>query len=183
MPSYQETYAQHADRYDELVRHEDRRGELGALLDRVFLARPARVVELGCGTGRVTRLLAARAAHVRAYDGSAHMIARAKEVCALPNVTFDVADNAALPEPSGAADAVIAGWTIGHVTGFFPDSCQDHARRAVAEMLRTARDGATLLVFETMGTCTDGPGPPNERLRDLYAMLEGEYRFSREVLD
>ncbi len=182
MPSYEETYARHADRYEELVRHEDRGHALEALLDRVLLPRPARVIELGCGTGRITRLLAARADRVRAYDGSAHMIDAARSVSLRPNVEYGVADNASLPEPDGAADAMVAGWSIGHVTGFYPDAWREHARRAVDEMLRCARAGAPVILFETMGTCSAEPGAPNERLRDLYAMFE-EDGFVREVLD
>ena len=183
MPSYEDTYAHHADRYEELVRHEDRKNVLGALLDGVLSPPPKLALELGCGTGRVTRLLAARAERVRAYDGSAHMIDFARRACALPNVTFGVADNGALPEADAVADAVVAGWSIGHVTGFFPGAWRAHAEKAIGEMTRTARPGATLLLFETLGTCTDAPAPPNERLRDLYAMLESEHGFRREVLD
>jgi ubiquinone/menaquinone biosynthesis C-methylase UbiE len=183
MPSYEETYARHAARYEELVRHEDHGGAVGAFLERALAPRPALVVELGCGTGRVTRLLAARAARVTAYDGSAHMIDFARRACALPNVSFGVADNGAIPAPDGAADAVVAGWSVGHVTGFFPNAWRAHARRALDEMVRVGKVGAKVVLFETMGTCTDAAGPPNERLRDLYALLEAEYGFRSEVLD
>jgi ubiquinone/menaquinone biosynthesis C-methylase UbiE len=183
MPSYEETYARHADRYDELVRHEDHAGRVADLLDRALAPRPRRVVELGCGTGRVTRLLATRADRVLAYDGSPHMVDFARRASAHPNVVFGVADNASLPEPDGAADAVVAGWSLGHVTGFFPDAWRDHARRALDEMRRVGRAGAQLVVFETLGTCADAPAPPNERLRDLYGLFEAECGLRREVLD
>lgn len=69
------------------------------------------------------------------------------------------------------------------MTGFFPEAWREHAARALGEMSRVARPGARLILFETMGTCTDVAGPPNERLRELYAMLEREHGFSCEVLD
>jgi ubiquinone/menaquinone biosynthesis C-methylase UbiE len=183
MPSFREIYDHHADRYDELVRHEDRARALNAALERALGGRPPLVVELGCGTGRVTDLLAPRAGRVRAYDGAAHMIEHARAHRAHANVEYGVADNGALPEPDGVADAVVAGWTIGHVTGFFPEAWADHARRAVGEMMRVARPGGRVVILETLGTCVPAPGPPNERLRGLYAMFEGEYGLTREVVD
>jgi ubiquinone/menaquinone biosynthesis C-methylase UbiE len=182
MPGYQEIYANHADRYDELVRHEDHRANLPALLDRMLVPRPARVVELGCGTGRVTRLLAARADIVRAYDGAAHMVEFARSSIAADNVTFGTADNAALPEPDGGADLVVAGWTLGHLTGFHPDSWRDHATRVLTEMHRVRATRGKWMILETLGTCVDAPGPPNERLAAFYQLLEHEYALRREVI-
>jgi len=171
MPSYPEIYARHADLYDELVRHEDAEGNLGAWLARALPA--GRVVELGAGTGRVTRLLAGPGREVRAYDGSSHMIDTARARLAdVAGITLGVADNASLPEPTASADAVVAGWTIGHVTGFFPDAWESHARAALGEMARVGRQGALHVVVETLGTCVDEPGPPNPRLAALYALYE-----------
>lgn len=183
VPSFTETYAHHADRYDDLVRHEDSGRNLDAFFADLFPARVAEAVEIGCGTGRVTRLLARHAERLRAYDGSEHMIAFARDHARLDGVSFAVADNAALPEADQSVDAVVAGWTIGHVTGFFPDDWRAHAERALGEMARVARSGARLVVIETLGTCVDAAGPPNEPLRELYRLFEEEHGFERSVLD
>jgi ubiquinone/menaquinone biosynthesis C-methylase UbiE len=183
MPSYQETYAQHAGRYDELVAHEDRHRTLAAFLSQALGAKQGLGVELGCGTGRLTRLLAPSCHTLRAYDASAHMVAFAQQHCALNNVTYGVADNAQLPEADGVAEVVAAGWTLGHVTGFFPEGWQAHARAALREMQRVAKPGATLIIFETLGTCTETAAPPNERLQALYELFETEFGFQRTVLD
>jgi SAM-dependent methyltransferase len=55
---------------------------LRTILDELGLAiRPDEtVVEIGCGVGRMTRALAARAAQVTALDVSAEMLARAQEL-------------------------------------------------------------------------------------------------------
>ncbi len=183
MPSYQKIYEHHADRYDELIRHEDHAGNLAALLDRTLIPRPRVAVELGCGTGRVTRLLAARAEIVRAYDRELHMIDFARAGSAAKNLTYGVADNATLPERDGEADLVIAGWTIGHLTGFYPDSWRGHATRVLTEMHRVcAAHHGKLVIIETLGTCVDAPGPPNERLAEFYEFLEREHSFRREVI-
>jgi ubiquinone/menaquinone biosynthesis C-methylase UbiE len=75
-----------------------------AALDGLGLEPGVRVLELGCGTGGITRLLLARSAEVTAIDGSAQMLARARtrapgarfehqqlESLALPDASFDVA--------------------------------------------------------------------------------------------
>lgn len=190
MPTYQETYARHADRYDALVRREDHRGALPALLARVLSARPGGLrprlaIELGCGTGRVTRLLAPLVEQVRAFDGSAHMIDYARASLSpevAPNVAFGVADHASLPAPTAAADVVVAGWTLGHYTGFHPDDWRAHATRALAEMRRVAAPAGAQVVIETLGTCAETPAPPNARLAAFYELLERGHGFRREVI-
>jgi ubiquinone/menaquinone biosynthesis C-methylase UbiE len=67
----------------------------------------ARVLEVACGTGRVTRHLAARASAVVASDFSEAMLGRAKQVIDSPRVTWRVADAQALPFGDGEFDAVV----------------------------------------------------------------------------
>lgn len=184
MPSYREIYDHHAAQYDELVRHEDHQGNLRGWLERAFPAPVAQMVELGCGTGRVTRLLAPLARSVHAYDGAAHMIAHAKEHAALPGVAYAVAPNEELPEPDDVTEAAVAGWTIGHVTGFYAKGeWEAHARAMLSEMERVAAPGARIVVIETLGTCTTVPGPPNPELESLYQLFERDHGLARHVLD
>lgn len=62
------------------------------LLARIPLAAPARVVDLGCGPGNVTHLLAHRwpRADITGVDASAAMLERAR--LALPEAQFELAD-------------------------------------------------------------------------------------------
>jgi len=183
MPSYREIYDHHAAAYDDLVRHEDHEGNLAAWLAVTLSKRVAKIVELGCGTGRVTRLLAPHAEHVHAYDGAAHMIEHAREHTPLPGVRYAVAPNEALPEPDASTDAVVAGWTIGHVTGFHGDAWPEHARATLAEVARVAAPGARVVILETLGTCAATPAPPNPKLAALYEMFERDAGLERHVLD
>ena len=83
--------------------------ELGHLVD----LRNATVVEVGAGTGRATRGLAAAADHVVAVDVYAsvlrysHQAARSEGV---RNVSYVIGDRDALPLRSASADAVLSAW-------------------------------------------------------------------------
>jgi SAM-dependent methyltransferase len=65
-----------------------------------------RVVEIGCGLGRITRVLADRAASVQAVDVSSQMIEQARNLNPhLKNTTWIVGDGVSLaPIPDASAD-------------------------------------------------------------------------------
>ena len=77
------------------------------LLARVPLAAPARVVDLGCGPGNSTALLAARypGATITGLDSSPAMLAEARRT--LPDLAFVEADLAAW-EPEAPPDLIYA---------------------------------------------------------------------------
>jgi len=64
------------------------------LVARVGVASPETVVDLGCGPGNLTRLLADRwpDARVTGLDSSPEMIAKAREIEGPATLSFDVAD-------------------------------------------------------------------------------------------
>ena len=81
------------------------------------LAPADEVVDVGCGVGRLTRALAARARSVRAIDVSAEMLARARELNAhLTNVEWLQGDGVSLdPIGDGSVDAVISHVVFQHI--------------------------------------------------------------------
>jgi SAM-dependent methyltransferase len=105
-PDLDAFWASGADDLDTLL------GLLGAAV-----APEDRVVEIGCGIGRMTRALAARAAHVRALDVSPEMLARARTENADPeNVEWILGDGESLPGVADAsADAVISNVVFQHI--------------------------------------------------------------------
>jgi ubiquinone/menaquinone biosynthesis C-methylase UbiE len=183
MSHFQEIYQHRAEDYDRLVSREDYQGNILAALNRDGLLNGARVVEMGAGTGRLTRMAAPLAAQLLAFDSSAHMLAvAARTLAGYPQVQVKVADNRALPVADGWADVVMAGWSFGHAVGWFPDKWQVEIGKALAEMQRVARPGGQLLIFETLGTGTDDCQPPTPELGDYYAWLETEHDFAREAI-
>jgi ubiquinone/menaquinone biosynthesis C-methylase UbiE len=74
------------------------------------------VLEIGCGTGKNTALLASIARTVHAIDYSAAMIARAKEKSPFANVIFTVADiRQTWPCPDRAANLVTCNLVLEHI--------------------------------------------------------------------
>ena len=181
MPTFEEIYAAHADTYDALVEREDYQGHLLPALDGIARLRGARVVELGAGTGRLTRLIAPVAKELHAYDASAHMLGVARqrlEATGLTNWKLGVADNKLLPAEDGAADIAIAGWSLGHAVAWFPGSWRLEIGAALDEMRRVLRPGGIAITLETMTTGSETAAPPTAGLAEYYRWLESERGFT-----
>jgi len=109
-----------AQSFDQLAADYDRLGELrqddriGRLLARVLPASGGIALDLGCGAGRNTVLLAERYAHVDAIDVSAPMIELASVKRARPNVAYLRSD---LHDVTGDQryDLVLSVMTLHHV--------------------------------------------------------------------
>jgi demethylmenaquinone methyltransferase/2-methoxy-6-polyprenyl-1,4-benzoquinol methylase len=86
-------------------------GGLGQLQHQVASLPPGRVLDVGCGTGFVTRLL--RGPLVVGVDPSPAMLARAR--ARLPTVPYARAEGLALPFQTGAFDRVFTSHVYGHV--------------------------------------------------------------------
>ncbi len=78
MPTEKEVYAAHAGQYERLVRREDYQNNLLAAIETYSPLDGLDVVELGAGTGRLTRLLASYVRSIKAFDSSAHMLEAAE---------------------------------------------------------------------------------------------------------
>lgn len=181
-PDAREIYRHEPARYDALVRAEDHRGNLRTALQRVVRLRGAIVVEVGAGTGRVTRLLLeAGVAQVLATDRERAMIGFAREV--LPRVggrlSLGVADGVRLPFRGAVADLGIAGWVFGHLRHWLPDGWRTAIGAALDELARVVREGETLAIIETLGTGCEIPSPPDPGLAEYYEWLERERGFAR----
>jgi ubiquinone/menaquinone biosynthesis C-methylase UbiE len=118
------------------------RAMLESYLSEITLPGAARVLEIGCGTGAVTRALARRpgVAEAVGVDPSPVFVARARELgAALGNVTFEVADGRALRLPDRDFDAVVFHTTLCHVP---------QPELALKEAFRVLRPGGTLALFD-----------------------------------
>lgn len=185
MPTFEEIYARHAPKYDDLVSREDYQGNILPAIQRVIALDGIHVVEFGAGTGRLTRLLVPYVKVIHAFDRSPHMLTVAMQRLQQAhkiNWTLRVAENKAIPLPSQSADLTIAGWSFGHVTEWHPTHWRDEINAAVSEMKRLLRPGGAAIIMETLGTASETPAPPNQNLAAYYALLENEHGFKREAI-
>ena len=108
-------------------------------LDAVAMSGPRRVLDVGSGTGNLTRAVAERwpGCTVIGVDPSAAFVEAARERTALvaSRVSFEVGEAGDLPLDDGSVDAALALLVL----NFVPD-----ADRAVAQMRRVTRPGGVL---------------------------------------
>ena len=179
MPDYRRIYEVDAERYHQLVTAEDAAGELPRTLRRVVQLEGARVVEIGMGTGRVTRLLLDAGASVIGYDQSAAMIAVAKRTLGDQFVGI-VADIRETTLPTASANVAIAAWALGHFCEWYAENWQREVDGALRRMWDAVEVGGALLVLETLGTGSEVPGAPNADLGAYYQFLEQNWGMQRD---
>lgn len=115
-------------------------------LDLLQIAPGERVLDVGCGTGVVTRAVATRVGptgHVLGVDPSPTMLAVAREIAEREGVAeqieFRVGDARALPVDDAAFNVVLAITALSHTTD---------AEQAIPELLRAVRPGGRVGVFD-----------------------------------
>jgi ubiquinone/menaquinone biosynthesis C-methylase UbiE len=163
MPTEKEVYEAHADQYERLVRREDYQNNLLAAIEDYCPLAGLDVVELGAGTGRLTRLLAPRVRSIKAYDTSAHMVAVAEtslREMGLSNWQTDLADHRQVPVADKSADLVISGWSFCYLAVWGGADWQSALQAGLDEIHRILRPGGMMLIVESLGTGTEKPRPP-----------------------
>ena len=72
----------------------------------------ARVLDVGCGEGRLTGFAAARAASVYAFDPDAERVETAREAADAERVRFGVHGAEALDVERESFDVALCGWSL-----------------------------------------------------------------------
>jgi SAM-dependent methyltransferase len=122
-------------------------------VDWILQTRPAAVIDLGAGTGALTKLLIERADTVFAVEPDERMLAVLTKN--LPGVTAVVGQGEAIPLPDSSADAVVASSSWHWMD---PD-------RTLAEVARVLTPGGTL------GAVWSGPDRDGPFLQQAEALL------------
>lgn len=174
MPNEKEVYESHADQYEHLIRREDYQNNILAAIESYFpLNKTVDVVELGAGTGRLTRLLAPYVRSIKAFDASAHMLEVAEKSLretGLSNWETGVADHRQVPVANASADLVISGWSFCYLAVWGGDEWKAALQAGLNEIERILRPGGAILIIESLGTGTEKPRPP-EHLEAYFAWL------------
>lgn len=187
---YQAIYREQAAAYDDLIAAEDAAGAVSAFLGQTLDTSKIEIssaLDVGAGTGRLARFLH----HLRpglaltCTDAAEPMLVELARrwptsgAASAPRTI--VADYRALPLCDASYDLVVAGWALGHLTGFHPDTWPTESDRALSELERVARPGASIVLFETLGTGYEQPTPPRPELGALYERFEAR-GYQRTVL-
>ena len=173
MPTEQEVYQSHADQYERLIQREDYQNNLLAAIETYCPLKDIDVVELGAGTGRLTRLLAPRVRSIKAFDSSAHMLEVAETSLlemGLTNWETGVADHRQVPVKDSSADLVISGWSFCYLAVWGGADWQSALQDGLNEIQRILRPGGMALLIESLGTGTEKPRPP-EHLGAYFGWL------------
>lgn len=102
--------------------------------------RPGRCVEIGSGSGRMTKQLAETFESVLALDVSEHQIARAKQLlgAGATNVSFHLIDEPVVPAADASFDAMFTCHVFQHLPG------REAVRAYLAETFRVLRSTGTI---------------------------------------
>ena len=141
------------------------RAMLHTYLTDAALPQGARVLEVGCGTGAVTRVLATwpGVAKTIGADPFPVFVAKARELAGgLTTLAFQEADGRSLPFADNAFDAVVFHTTLCHVS---------EPEVMLHEAVRILRPGGCLAVFEgdyATGTLATRAGDPLEACAEAF---------------
>lgn len=181
---YHNIYSGKASLYQSMIAAEDYENHLLTAIQSFVNLTGARVVDFGSGTGRIPLLLAPFTRHVVALDLYRAMLLESRLVQTRQKLDplLVQADNRAVPLDPNTADLVTAGWSIGHMRGWYPDDWRAQISRVLDEMFRVACPGATVIIFETLSTGALLPVPPTPQLAEYYHWLETTWGFSCNIL-
>jgi ubiquinone/menaquinone biosynthesis C-methylase UbiE len=148
------------------------------VLDRVPSDTVARILDLGCGQGHTTRLLAEHfpRASSLGFEYDPALVARASaDPSNPPRIAFQQGDASRIPFPDSSFDLVFTRYMLVHV----PEPA-----RVISEMFRLTRPGGFVVAYEPDG-CMEFSYPPNaamERMSYLWRHLFPHPLIGRQLL-
>jgi Methyltransferase domain len=186
MPSMNEIYEAHADRYDELVSAEDYQGNLPRLLNELVDWNNVSVFEAGVGTGRITKMYIDSVSAATCCDQSRHMLDFTSALFCNHQtpLKFILADNMDLPLLEQPVSLFLEGWSFGHAVV----DCESAADLSgtISTLLDNAEKNlsaaGTSIIIETLGTNTETAAPPHPHLAEFYWQLEQVYQFQPHII-
>ena len=138
-------HRQISDPYERLISCEDYLGNIPRTLQEIADFRGKVAVDLGAGTGRLSRMVAPYARKVIAVDFAPDMLRIAAEKLQQIDPPVDwsvhVSDMRHIPLEDQAADIVMAGWSLCYLASSNDPNWEQNLARVMAETERVLRDG------------------------------------------
>ncbi|WP_020616295.1 class I SAM-dependent methyltransferase [Paenibacillus daejeonensis] len=182
MSNHDEIYRNEAGQYDAMVA---RQPQLDQVLAGIRGINGLDVVDLGAGTGRLSRYLASASSSYTATDLSPAMLevlaAKAAADGYGARIKTVVADHRELPLPDASADLVVSGWSLGYLMNAELPEWQDNLDQVLAEIQRILRPGGSVIILETLGTGVLEP-VRLDFLAPYYEALETRFGFSHQAI-
>ena len=184
MDHFIQIYKSQADAYHRAIAAEDVDGNLLPALGNITDLRGTHVLDLGTGTGRLPILLNGLAAQIIGLDLHWNMLQENHRQRRLNTGQWSLVtgDMRVLPFPTVSFDIVMAGWAIGHFTGWYPTDWQKQIGRVLNEMHRVVKPGGAIILLETLTTGSLIPVPPSPGLAAYYQWLENAWGFTRQEI-
>ena len=193
MPDLKEIYRSGVQRYQALVAREDYEGNLLPAILAVDSLAGKHVIELGAGTGRISRLIASIAGRLVAADISHHMLSLAKQRLGelhRSNWHLSLGSHRALPFTSDMADVILAGWSFCYAALDAGENWRPALGEALEEARRVLRTSGKLILIESLGTGFETPHTPEVLIKYLAYLdahgfdsvwIRTDYRFADQV--
>jgi ubiquinone/menaquinone biosynthesis C-methylase UbiE len=181
MPDHTAIYAKKAEQYDMLI---SRQKSVYPILKKIKPFEGLDIIDMGAGTGRLTCLLAPQAKSIVAIDRSQAMLdiaATKLKKKGLNNWKTQAADHRQLPIEDNSTDLIVSGWSLCYLGSSNVPNWKQNIHQVMNEIKRVLRPGGSVIIFETMGTGTELPHPP-DFLKGYYSLLENVYGFSNTVI-
>ncbi|HEX5851701.1 MAG TPA: class I SAM-dependent methyltransferase [Solirubrobacteraceae bacterium] len=137
------------------------------IVEQVAAGEPTAILEIGCGTGSLTALLAQAlpAASITGLDPDADVLARARAKGTASHIHWQEGTATRLPMADGSFDRVVASLVLHHLT-------MEEKRAALAEARRVLRPGGRLHV-------ADWGAPQDPLMRAAFLALRTLDGFER----
>lgn len=138
-----ETYSTEVEVYDLFSKYEDEGNLLFNRLKEYYSFAGKEVLEIGCGTGKYTKLIAPLSAKLIALDISEIMINVTKEKCKEDlSITYLTNDMQDIPLEDNSVDCIFGSWAI---SACYP---KEVMLKAIKEVIRVVRPEGDIWLFE-----------------------------------
>lgn len=176
---WQKTYEEEVEIYDTFSKYEDEGNKLLNKLLEKFSFQNKIVLEVGCGSGKYSELLAPKSKKYLGLEISKPLIKLAKQKCKkFSNVKFFNCSAEKIPLEDNSVDVVFASWVL---TAMISDEMRE---KSIKEILRVLKNGGDIWLIENHweGEFMKLRGKMNMKFKecDIYPLIK---KYGFEIIE